>query len=106
MKPCDPATTVCSHSISRRLSRKLALLAMLVIGGRTSLTGAVAGAAIITRRLRGSRSGRASGGLTITRTGVTVGAGVRGPRTKPRLDTAILLSSVAALIVARRRLRG
>jgi len=33
MKPCNPTRSVCSHSISRRLSRKLALLAMLVIGG-------------------------------------------------------------------------
>jgi two-component system, OmpR family, heavy metal sensor histidine kinase CusS len=33
MRPCDPSSAVCSHSIGKRLSRKLALLAMLVIGG-------------------------------------------------------------------------
>ena len=33
MTPCDPTRGTCSHSISRRLSKKLALLTMLVIGG-------------------------------------------------------------------------
>ena len=45
-----------------------------------------AGNAIINRMLRGSRSGSANGGATATRTGGTVGAGLRAPRTKPRLD--------------------
>ena len=54
-----------------------------------------AGAAIINKMLRGSRSGRASGGFTMTRTGVTVGAELRGPRTKPLLDTPSLRQSMA-----------
>ena len=36
-----------------------------------------AGSAIISRMLRGSRSGSANGGATATRTGGTVGAGLR-----------------------------
>ena len=45
-----------------------------------------AGSAIISRMLRGSRSGNASGAATATRTGGTAGAGFRAARTKPRLD--------------------
>ena len=50
-----------------------------------------AGSAIISRMLRGSRSGSASGGATATRTGGTVGAAYVTPRTKPRLDMPNLL---------------
>ncbi len=45
-----------------------------------------AGIAIISRMLRGSRSGSSSGALTATRAGGTDGAGLRGARTNPLLD--------------------
>ena len=44
------------------------------------------GAAIISRMLRGSRSGRAIGAATATRVGATEGGGWRLSRTNPLLD--------------------
>ena len=57
-----------------------------------------AGAAIISRTLRGSRSGNDSGGATSTRTGGTTGAALRSPLAKPLFDILSPLCRVGHLV--------